>query len=131
VLGGLLGRAAVGFAVRYPRFAALLGVGASAESLALARQVGSAPGGKLIEVLGPQVARTAFGVLRGRQPLDALSIRQRQLGVEFFRGVAERAGGKFGNPATQFNLERARFLEGTVGRPPGTLAEFMAREGFL
>jgi hypothetical protein len=115
------------FAVRYPTAAAILGLGASTGVLDRARNAGATGSANLAGVVGQSVANTVNAVLRGRIPLDSLARVDRQVAAQFFRGVAERAGGRFAAEAARFNIERARFLEGATSRIPGGLSDFMKR----
>ena len=121
-------RVAVPLAVRFPGTAALLGIGAPTAVLQAANSAGATGSTNLAGVLGSQAtANTVNAALRGREALSSLSVAQRQLAAQFFRGVATRTGGKFAEQAGQFNIERARFLEGLTSRVPGGLTDFMSR----
>lgn len=120
--------AAVAIAVRNPGLAAALGIGAPVAAVRGAFNAGATGSSNLAGVLGSAaLQRTTNAVLRGSQPLSALTTVQRQLAAQFFRGVATRTGGKFAAEASAFNIERARFLEGVTNRIPGGLPDFLAR----
>jgi RHS repeat-associated protein len=121
-------RVAVPLAVRFPGTAAVLGFGAPAALVSRAGEVGRATG-NLGTVLTPALERTVNSVLRGSEPLSALTVQQRQVSAVFFQNVATRSSVLATKGAAEFNIARARFLEGLSSTPPGLLAEFLARQG--
>jgi hypothetical protein len=81
------------------------------------------------EAVGAENVGLTNQVLKGKQPLEALSDAQRQAAADFYRGVAERTTGNLSEAAAEFNRLRADFLEGKTTEVPGNINDFIARRG--
>src|SRR5690606_11876094 len=75
-------------------------------------------------------AKVVQAVVRGEGSLGSLSAAERQAAAHFYRQAATRVGGKFAEAARGLNIDRARYLEGSLKEAPGRLYEWMAKHGY-
>ncbi|HKO53106.1 MAG TPA: RHS repeat-associated core domain-containing protein [Polyangiaceae bacterium] len=94
-----------------------LGIGAGRAALTVGRTLNA--------TVGEEAAAVTRDVLKGRQPLSALTAEQRAGAAAFYRDVASRTTGKYAETASKFNVARAEFLEGTRSSISSTIQEFM------
>jgi RHS repeat-associated protein len=82
-------------------------------------------GKTLVETVGKEAAPVVQRVLKGKEPLSALSAETRQAAAAFYRDVATRTSGKYAQEAAKYNIARAEFLEGPRATLPPTLPKFI------
>ncbi len=109
---------------------AAFGAALGAAPRALVALRGGAIAGKTLNgTVGNAAAGIVREVLKGRQPLTALTSGQRRAAAAFYRDVATRMGGREAAAASKYNVARAEFLEGTRSSLSRTLPEFI-KNGF-
>jgi len=73
-----------------------------------------------------RIKPTAERILKGKLPLDSLTMDERELAARFYRATADVTVKRWQAEARLYNLERARYLE-QGGKPiPPTLPDFIA-----
>jgi hypothetical protein len=79
--------------------------------------------------LPKEVKDKAWAAFKNNDLLAQMTAEERELAARAYEGAAEMTAGPLADAARLYNLERARFLRGSVPRIARSLRAFMAERG--